>query len=211
MATYGFCQCVFDRQQLSPDEDVAVVTSHFRRVDNNLPDIFPIIDGTREDYRDNWLSFWSEIKGHVTPKVVFREMRMYNVPAAVGDDMGDPVVVYPVNEPGSSGTGCLPPQVSLSVTFKTQHRLRWGRFYVPGITPNNLDNNGRWDDFIVGNIANAAHHLTGRAGSGGSLTVFSRKYWNHEDPLQIQVDDIPDIIRRRRFSQPILKTVVDAG
>jgi len=211
VATYGFCQCVFDRTLLHADEDVAVITSHFRRVDNNLPDIFPIIDGTRTDYRDNWITWWNAVLHAVTPKVTFREIRMYDVPAAPNTNMGDPVAVYPINSPGTAGTDPLPPQVAMSVTFKTQHRLRWGRFYVPGLVESSTDSSGRFTTGIMTDILNATHTLTGRGGSGGSLTVFSRKYWNHEDPITIQIDDIPDVIRRRRFSTAVSKLTLDAG
>jgi len=211
MASYGFCQCVFDREDLSSDEDVAIVTSHFRHVVEGLPDVFGIIQQTRDDYRDNWLSYWNGIKGHITPKITFREMRMYNVPDAPGGLLGDPVDIFPVNQQGGSGGTNLPPQIALSVTFKTDHRLRWGRFYLPGITPNNLDDNGRWDQNVCTDVANFTRLLTDRAGTGAALTVFSRKYWNHEDPQVIQVDDIPDVIRRRRFSRPIFKAVQNAS
>jgi hypothetical protein len=211
VATYGFVQCVFDREEISSDEDVAIITSHFRRVDNNLPDIFPIIPATRENYRDDWLQWWLQVRGHVSPKVTFKEMRFYDVAEAPGGLLGDPVAIYNVGQAGTSAGAPLPPQVALSVTFRTEHRLRWGRFYIPGITVSNLDANGRWDDFITPNIATATQLLTARSGSGGSLTVFSRKYWNHEDPQTIQVDDIPDVIRRRRFSRPILKATEPAG
>jgi hypothetical protein len=32
--------------------------------------------------------------------------------------------------------------------------------------------------------------------------VFSRKQWTHHDPQSVQVDDLMDVIRKRRYSKP---------
>jgi len=205
VATYGFAQVVIDRSGLSADEDVAVITSHFRRVDNNLPDVFPIIPNTRDNFASNWANWWGIMQAHITSKVKFLELRMYDVPAAPGGLLGDPIDVVPMGMSGTSSSNPLPPQIAASVTFKTAHRLRWGRFYVPGLTSTALEQNGRLATSLIDDLITASAILTDRSGSGGSLTVFSRKYWNHEDPERIQVDDIPDVIRRRRFSAAITK------
>lgn len=125
--------------------------------------------------------------------------------------MGDPVMVEDVDLAGT-GTGLpLPPQMSISVTFRTSQRKRWGRMYLPCPTTSWLSAGGRLDPAACTAIANATTFLTSRAQTGCALTVFSRVKWQHFDPVTIQVDDIYDVIRRRRFSQPTFRATVPAS
>jgi hypothetical protein len=43
------------------------------------------------------------------------------------------------------------------------------------------------------------------------LTVWSRVGWTHHDPQTIQVDNIADVIRSRRFSTPTYRSTAGAG
>jgi len=202
MATYNLVHAVFDRSQLSPDEDDAIFTMHIRQVVAAAPDILPITDQGRDDFVQNFNTFWEAIDQYVTQQIRLTQLRFYDVQSGPGIDMGDPVRVVEYNNVGTGSSGPLPPQVAVSVTFKTAHRLRWGRFYLPGPTRAMCDNSGRLDPVAAQDIANAAAALANRGGTGAALTVFSRKHWNHEDVEQVQVDDIFDVIRRRRFSAP---------
>jgi hypothetical protein len=94
----------------------------------------------------------------------------------------------------------LPPQNALSVTWKTDQRKTWGRFYVPGLATNVLDTNGRVSTAWADSVVALAAPLASRSGTGACLVVFSHKEWTHHDPQQVQCDDVSDVIRRRRFS-----------
>lgn len=83
--------------------------------------------------------------------------------------------------------------------------------YLPCPTTSWLTPDGRLDTAACTAIANAATFLTNRAQTGCALTVFSRTLWSHFDPETIQVDDVYDIIRRRRFSQPTFRAQVPAS
>jgi hypothetical protein len=211
VASFNLVQAVFDRELLSADEDVAVCTMHIREAVSSAPDVLPITDQGRQAFANKWFNFWDAINEYVTDKVECRELRFYDVPDTPGIDMGDPVKISSIATKGTATSQPMPPQCAVSVTWRTSARLRWGRFYLPGVVSAHLDTSGRLDVATCDAIANAAHLLTDRSGTGGVLTVFSRKHWNHSDPELIQVDDIVDIIRRRRFSQPHYRATLPAG
>lgn len=211
VATYNLVQVVFDRSELTADEDVAIITMHIRQVVEAAPDIIPIGDQGRQDFIGNFGTFFNAIRQYMSSTYKVKELRFYDVPSGPGIPMGDPVLVHESTLAGASGLQCMPPQVALSVTFKTEHRKRWGRFYLPGLISTTATGVGRVDPVVCQAVAAATHNLTSRSGTGAALTVFSRVHWNHEDPTEIQVDDIFDVIRRRRFSKAEVKEVVPAG
>lgn len=211
MAKYNLVQCVFNRDDLSADEDVAVITMHIRQTVQNSPDILPITTQGRDAFANRVYAWWQIVHAHVTDKIEFHEMRFYDVPDTPGADMGDPVQINGVQNKGTSTSNALPPQCAISVTFKTDQRKTWGRFYIPGFTESALDATGRLQATICQEIADATHGLTDRSVTAGALTVFSRKGWTHHDPQTIQVDDIVDVIRSRRFSMPKIRATHSAG
>jgi hypothetical protein len=205
MAEFNLVQAVFDRSALTPNEDVAVVTMHIRKHISLAPDVGPITDTERSDFSTKFQTFFNAIKSNVSSKVVLRELRYYDVPSGPGIDMGPPKKIEPFGIGGLSAAAALPPQCAVSVTFKTSVRKQWGRFYLPGFVTSSLDVNGRLAVANCTAIANAAGPLCSRAGTGANLTIFSRVGWNDHDVQLVQVDDIVDVIRRRRFSQPLTR------
>jgi hypothetical protein len=204
-------QVVFDRSQLNPQEDVAILTMHCRGVQAGLPDVLnPMDDTNRGNFAGKLDTWWTAVKAYVCSKYTLREYRFYALPDSLGLPMGPPDKIVTKGINGVSAPPPMPSQVALSVTFKTDQRKQWGRFYIPGIVNSNLDNNGRFVAAMTGTIANATKGLTDRNGSGACLTVWSRTQWTHHDPQTIQVDDIPDVIRSRRLSFPITRSQVAA-
>lgn len=211
MADFNYVQAIFDRGNLSPDEDVAVMTMHIREAVQGSPDFLPVTDEGRQSFTTNFGTWWGNIRSMVSTYVTFRELRFYDVPAAPGENMGDPVAIKGFATPGTSTSSALPPQCAVSVTFKTSARLHWGRFYIPGLTVAHIDDKGRLNQTDATTIADQTHVLTRRDQTGGVLVVFSRSRWAHYDPQEIQVDDIIDVQRRRRFSSPHFRAVKSAG
>lgn len=218
MAKYNLVQTTFNRDILRPDEDDAAITMHIREIVQAAPDILPVTDQGRANFLDRISSWWGEVAPFMSQHVVMDESRFYDLP----DDgpfpakdprawMGDPVMVHKWNFPGQNSSGALPPQCAISVTFKTEHRKRWGRYYLPSPARNTLSDKGAIDVAAANAIMNGTHYLTDRSGTGAAITVFSRLHWNHEDPITIQVDDIFDVIRRRRYSSPLYRQTRSAG
>lgn len=206
------CQVIFDRSLLDQNEDVAVITMHVRGVQASLPDnLFPLDDAGRTDFAARLDTFFAGATTYMSSKVVVKQYRFYKLPDSFGLDMGPPVKVVDTSHPGKSSATPLPNQIACSITFKTDRRKTWGRFYLPGLVVDDLSSVGLLTNAMVGTLAQTAHALTSRSGNGGCLTVWSRKEWTHHDPQVIQVDNIPDVIRRRRASLPTFKGQWGAG
>jgi hypothetical protein len=204
-------QVVFDRSAMSASEDVAVITMHCRGVQAALPDsLFPLDDAGRDNFKTKLDTFFAYWASHSSPDYKITDYKFYALPDALGTPMGDPTKHYVVSIPGAAGPG-PPPQVATSITFKTDKRKQWGRFYLPGISSSYYDSHGRMGASTCAALASQAHGLTSRSGNGGCLTVWSRTQWTHHDPQVIQVDDIPDVIRSRRFSAAITRATQPAG
>jgi hypothetical protein len=218
MSKYNLVQCTFDRTALRIDEDDAAITFHIRQVVEAAPDFLPVTDEGRSDFINRLSQWWGGVAPHVTSHVFLKESRFYEVPDGgpfpnkdPRSHMGDPVLVHTWNSVGQNASGALPPQAAISVTLKTAHRLRWGRYYLPAPARGTMDDKGAIDVAVATALAAATQKLTDRSGTGACATVFSRLHWNHEDPEKIQVDDIFDVIRRRRYSSPLYRQLLDAG
>jgi hypothetical protein len=200
MSHWNLIQCVFDRTALSANEDVAVVTMHIRSKTTVLPDSwYDIVDADRDGFKAKLDTFWSGLAPIISSKVKLVQYKFYDVPSTPAQ-LGAPKKTYTVSIPGTSSSQVLPPQNALSVTWKTDQRKTWGRFYVPGLATNVLDTNGRVSTAWADSVVALAAPLASRSGTGACLVVFSHKEWTHHDPQQVQCDDVSDVIRRRRFS-----------
>jgi len=206
MAEFNLVQAVFDRSALSLTEDVAVCTMHIRKHIAFAPDVGPITGTERTDFTNKFTTFFNAIKGNISAAIKLRELRYYDVPSGPGIDMGPAARVDTLNLVGTSGGNALPPQVALSVTFRTDVRKHWGRFYLPGLTVTQIGAAGRVNSATTAAVAAAAAPLCNRGGTGANLTVFSRLEWRDHDVTLVQVDDIADVIRRRRFSAPTVRS-----
>lgn len=201
---------VFDRSAQNPNEDTAIFTLHIRGLVDNLPDSLGSIDNTKRDtFAAAVVTFFNAIKGGLTTKLILSQIRFYEMGANATAHMGPPIQIKTYNAPGTSSGAVLPPQLSQSVTLKHpstggvgRTNSRWGRFYIPGVTTSTLDINGRFDPAWCTLVANAAVVLYRPVGgaNGCKATIWSRKAWGHFDPNVVQVDDVPDVIRSRRFS-----------
>lgn len=218
VSTYNLVQTTFNRDGIRAGEDDAAITFHIRQVVEAAPDFLPVTDEGRDDFVNRLSTWWGAINGYVSGQAFMAESRFYDIPDGgpfPNKDprawMGDPVKTHVWNSPGTSGNPPLPPQVAASVTLKTAHRKRWGRYYLPCLTTAVLDGKGALLVGAADAMAAATHNLTSRSGTGACLTVFSRLHWNHEDPQTIQVDDILDVIRRRRYSMPLFRQTLSAG
>lgn len=111
-----------------------------------------------------------------------------------------------------TGTEC-PPQVAISVTevvpatfvahnvegVGDQTRNRWGRFYLPNPSVNAIDA-GRIHTDCCEDVAIATKALyDGLAAADFGVVVYSPTTGHAWTVTQVHVDDIADVIRRRRF------------
>jgi hypothetical protein len=107
------------------------------------------------------------------------------------------IVTTPVT--GTGGARSLP-QTSCSLTFRTGVRRSWGRTYMPlGDQPISFQ---RVPAATVDAIATAVNaFVTSLASSDMHLVVVSKPLASSLNVEHIEVDDVADVIRRRRWKQ----------
>lgn len=215
MAKVGYVQMVFDRHLMQADLDEAIITSHWRHYAAASPDAIgaDFDHAERVDASSKLTDFWNAIKSLVSNKYLLSEYRWYEIPDAAPHHPVFKEIITPTVSSGTSSSGPLPPQVSCSVTFKTAVRKNWGRFYVPGLSGAQLDGTGGYfTSEACDTIATNANDKLCHAGvitNGVRLTVWSPTEGTFHDPQKVQVDNVPDVIRRRRHNVTTYKKIVN--
>lgn len=197
MASYGLVQVRWQRNRPSgqPAEDVAVNTIHTQVTDGGWT------SDDRDTFDAAFTNMHAAVKSGISSDVALAELRYYNLPATPGPS-GDPVFTTTLGTPGTGSAAAeLPPQCAISITWVTAIRRRWGRIYLPGLV-NGTCINGRVSDAYRGTLATAVHTfgLTLRQGGQGIVT-WHRATWTPTDVTAARIDDVFDVIRRRRFGQ----------
>jgi hypothetical protein len=126
-------------------------------------------------------------------------------------DSGPPVYVLAKNVFGT-GTSATPYQVACTVTLKTPWPKHWGRIYIPGAALG-MTSSGRWVTASQQTIADAAFDLQDDLAAAGFLItvpvaqVAKERFHALLAPTSMVVDDIPDVIRRRRPKQAAVRAI----
>lgn len=124
------------------------------------------------------------------------------IPAKPFQDTGGPVWVLPKALIGGSSS-IYPYQVAVTATFRTGFPKHWGRIYVPG-WGRPLDANARIALTDRQQLANAMFDLEDAFNAAGMLLCVpmsqmgKQRFHGLLGVREIVVDDIPDVIRRRR-------------
>ena len=210
MSIVNLAQCIFDRTGLALGEDDAIITNHWRHMVPASPDTVDMDHGDRDTATTALKTMWTALQAYAHAGVKFKAVRWYQVPDAAPHKpvFLEEIAFTPI--PGTGGS-CAPPQNAVSVTFKTDQRKTWGRFYLPCNSNGIYNTDGTIKNAIVDAINAAVLPLTDRGGvvAKPTLTVWSRVGGTHHDPQFVQVDNNPDIVRRRRFSLTTYKKSVN--
>ncbi len=178
-----------------PSADTAITTHHYTSAA-----AAPVI----ADYTafvTAWDTFWVGIGGLLSSDISQNLIRFYIVSSTPGVPTGESVYEDTTARLGGSGSLRLPPQVACSVTEETPVRRRWGRFYLPAFTTTSLGSNGRMASASVVQIADAAQDFyQDMIAANRRSVVLSQATRTYEDVQAIRVDNVFDIIRRRRLS-----------
>jgi hypothetical protein len=128
-------------------------------------------------------------------------------------DSGPPVRVVARTYTGTQ-TSYTPPQVALSVTEKTPWPRHWGRFYLPAIGGIWVANTLRPGGAQLSTVATRVKTLYDSLMADEMFPVIPVTQLEG-DPFRallgvnaIQLDDIFDVIRRRRFANPTVRNVL---
>jgi hypothetical protein len=202
------------------NEDSRIATFHLAKISGgNVVDTWVAGDFTTLNTAFN--AFWTTMKPFYVANTVLDRIKVYKDGPAI-EPPQVPVYDADLNVPGTGTGDPLPPQVAISVTEKAGSKLNWGRFYMPAPYVGATDPYGRIDSSLSTSLANAVdtlyetlktaalHPVVYRAAlperqkvSGATLPARSATAW---DVTDIQIDDVFDVIRSRRFKYPLLRT-----
>lgn len=117
-----------------------------------------------------------------------------------GQKPGPAIRTTPINIPGTSSSPRLPDQVACNSTWRTASRRHWGRTAWPALSSGQLQTEyGRWLNGAVDQMANWVNDCREwLEGAGYAPGVWSQLHPAFLTTTQVGVDDVPDVIRRRR-------------
>ena len=193
------CTVVLDRKNYNASGDSATMHFDFLNMTSGVPD-------------DTWTpTDYSTLEGYLS--TMFTTLKpFYNsgtrvftyIWHRVGTGVPKPnaaerVMVLGTPIAGSASPVGTVPQVGCSITFRTAVRRSWGRTYLPMVA-SAAETDGTWRSLDVDSICTAVHTMVGAAASSDfHLVVVSGPLSSSLNVEQIEVDDNPDIIRRRRW------------
>lgn len=202
-------------------EDVAVCTQDFVHAgESTLGDWTPANYLSVETAMDNfWQTFWAPQANEDHTVTQYRWYKMQFNP------MTNPKPFVPSGAPdrvttkaftGATSTNRFPYQVATSITEKTAVPKHWGRLYVPGLVFSNMDD-GRIPNTNVDGICQEYHDSLDIAMTAGFHPVVTVTQID-KVPFRalfgvsaVQVDNIPDVVRRRRPRQVNYRKVLPLG
>jgi hypothetical protein len=127
-------------------------------------------------------------------------------------DSGPPERMTNIAIVGSGAVGMVP-QACISFTEKTPWARHWGRFYYPGVNSGHLASGGRFASTNMNTWkVNVSTLYSGLAGSDFQIAVPVTSIDKVDarvllNVTSVQIDDIPDVIRRRRPKFAALRVV----
>jgi len=204
-------------------EDARVITFHLAKVSGGsvtadwLAADFTALDAA-------FSTWWTTMKAECCNSLTWDRLKVYKAgPAIVPPQL--PVYDADKNVPGTDAGFPLPPQVAVTVTEIAGSKRHWGRFYFPPVRGGNLGNYGRVKSEFQTILADATDTLYTTLKSAGLEPVVYRPAlparetrggatlpargataWTVE---KLQVDDVFDVIRSRRFKYPTLRVQRD--
>lgn len=163
---------------------------------------------TLEGYLATW---WGSIKNTVKSSVKLDHISWYR--HGPGINPPNPAErVTTVNVAGTGVADTMPPQVAQTTTFRTGVRRSWGRTYLPAMTIGAADGGtGKCAVSVVDELANAAGALLASAVAHDFPLVVTSKHLNAVLNVEaVEVDDLFDVIRRRRWKQTTYRKILTA-
>lgn len=125
---------------------------------------------------------------------------------------GPPDMVSPITR-ACTGPGTIAAQPCSTVTEETPSRANWGRFYTPTLGTSAYQVSGRLTTAVVDTVAGAAETMY-YALNGNQLIPVVPTTQSQKQKVRVlqgvtgvRVDDVPDIIRRRRPKYPAYRAI----
>lgn len=197
---------VIDRKDQDAGADDAYMHFDFLNTTSGSPDdTWTSTDfSTLEGYLN---TFWGSVVNRVPPGQKLREIRWHRVGTGVGHPNPAERILVESSPVTGTATGAAAPQNACSITFRTGVRRSWGRTYLP--VGDIYLSTGRFSTTVVDAVATAAHTLvTSAAGSDFLLVVVSGPLSSSLVVESIEVDNVGDIIRRRRWKKQTYRKIL---
>lgn len=153
-------------------------------------------------------TFWGVYASKVASNWTLAEYRWYRVlPTEM--ETGPPLRVTSRNVAGTATTTeNMPPQVCVTATLKTALPKHWGRVYLPFSATNAGSAYGRLASGQTTAIGDAVRDfLVTCSAADAHPVVFSRTLASALSIEAVQVDDLFDVQRRRRYRRPTTRAI----
>jgi hypothetical protein len=153
-----------------------------------------------------WQTFWNAIKSKCSADVGLQEFRWYGI--SLADPIGGPpnrITTLTRNTGSSSLFGPL--QVAETITLRTALRKHWGRLYLP-VCPSAFGH-GTFASGDVDLIANSFRTFIASCVTAQTTpVVYSPSRQSVLSISQVEADNLPDIVRRRRPKNSTYKKII---
>lgn len=214
-------------------EDVDVLTFHFIKASGGTPSAW--VDSTDLPALETKVgTYWGDVKTYCHAFIHSDQYRWYKDGPAFYHSDPDHAVFQPNGDNpairvtevdtagGNTSTSAMPPQVAATTTEKTSSRRHWGRWYLPISAGDATDATGILTSTNQANILTRGVTFYNSCRSSGYVPVVFSLAKNERpkkpsgtlpavgavayEVLALQVDDILDIIRSRRYRVAVNKT-----
>lgn len=159
--------------------------------------------------------FYDDITAMLNDEVRVVEARWYKFGPQINPTVEDPqpaVRVHTVNDAMSGAGAPMPPQVAISVTERTPVRRRWGRFYLPYVDSTVISGAGTIGGTTCSDLADHVEECYATCFAAELVpVVWSPTVKRAYGVTSIQVDNIFDVIRSRRYVTPTIREVRDGS
>lgn len=201
-------ELVIDRSTAHPGGDVAVMHFDFLNMTGGAPDDtwdttdFTTLEGELE-------TFWNSQSSLLSTKYLLSQINWFRVgPGAPKPNPAERAFTLPSPLPGTTAGHVLPPQAACSITLRNGVRKSWGRTYLP-VPDAILSTTGTLPPATVDSVVTAAGALLSSAAAGGFVMgTFSARLSAFLAAEHVEVDDVVDIQRRRRWKSAVYKHIL---
>jgi len=196
------------------EEDRAMFRIHLAVDAGPGANMVPLSNAQAAEVENNFRTQWgSTLAALVQTRWTLAEFTWRNFGAAyplAEDGTSKPGPIWrstPDTSPGTAPGSALPDQIAATVTYRTASRKHWGRSYWGGVSANGLvgELQGKLSDAYVTSLCNgfaAWHEANAAEPAVTNLWVWSAKHRGALSVTEISVDDVADIVRRRRAHSP---------
>lgn len=199
-------QLVFSRATQVPAQDAVTTHLDFLNLTNGSPDD-TWTDADFVELETLLLAYVQGLAATIPVSVVFDQIRWYRVGPGVLPP--NPAVrIFEANFAGSAANS-LPPQIAASVTLKTVPRRQWGRMYLPLMGQSALSPTGRFSNSAIDGVGLLTRTLfDGAVGVEKPPVVYSPRRGKAYTVETVQIDNVPDVIRSRRFNEKTYASII---